>query len=95
MDKETEGFQVQDYFDKMLVPKALKAAKNLLDSPDEKIVAAQVKEILDKVLAKKGDSNTGDKTLILNVPREYLEKTLGKVGRILGNAKTMDEERMD
>ena len=95
MDKETEGFQVQDYFDKMLVPKALKAAKNLLDSPDEKIVAAQVKEILDKVLAKKGDSNTGDKTLILNVPREYLEKTLGKVGRILSNAKTMDEERMD
>ena len=88
--KETS---VEEVIHNHLMPKAAAQAYELLDDPDSKIRADQVKDLFDRTLGKRGEGDS--KTLVFNFDPAYIEKAGEMARKVLSGFKTVDQEGVD
>jgi len=92
----SEQFDVEDYIEHHLVPKALERIDLLLDSSNESTVREVAKDVLDRgktTNRKSGDDNRS--VNVLNFDPKYLATAVKGMIRVLKDDTSVDEQGVD
>lgn len=84
MGKKEEP-DIVEYFEEVVVPKAIRRVEELLDSENEKIRLETSQGVLNRDKRFNLKSEVASQTLVLNVPTEHISKALDGVRRVLTN----------